>query len=1039
MQLLYVQTDMQQVVMEKGKLINVYKASAGSGKTHTLTHEYIDLILQDEEAYKHVLAVTFTNKATDEMKQRILEELYKMATNASFANSGMARRVLIKILHDYPAFAVSTIDRFFQGIMRAFARELGRMVTYGVELDAELVRTTAVDNLFADLDKKENSELLGWLIEFSLERIEKGESWRINNDISSLSKSLFSEDFKLKNGNLQFTVQEQMERIRSLKRCIGEILSGFENESVSIGKKALEIMGKHDLSCEDFKGGKNTPFNIFRYISKGERIGEPLKSSFENCHNNLDSWYTKSKAAAVWRFEEAYNDGLNDLIGNLIELYGQRLQEYATALCVQGNLNSLGILGHVYAYILDYCKEKNVMLLSETTELLGEIIDESDAPFIYEKTGTWINNFMLDEFQDTSLMQWRNFVPLLANSVADGNRNLIVGDVKQSIYRFRNSDWSILESGVDERFGEDVHYSSLDVNWRSCENIVEFNNSFFEAASTAIDLEDIYRDFKQKLPEKGNPGGYIGIDFINKKEVEEAGVPYESVMDRLILSNVERLLAKGYKQKDIGILVRWNSEGAAVAQTLLSAGYRVISADSLAISSSAAVTRVVNILKWLADPEDISMSIYSALSGNNGNLDMLSPEDGERLKNIPLYQCCEEIIRCFLSDKQKEDVAFLQSFLDMVLEYSATHGSNLYAFLKWWGENGMNKSISSPEEQDAIQVMTIHKAKGLAFEVVILPYFNCKLDHSGWRAPLIWSTAASGLLGYEGPLPVRYSQALKNTLFSDDYNREKRNVYVDNLNIAYVAFTRPRRELVILAETPVPNKDGSLPMQSVAHLLYGFVTANNSVFSVKDSGVREFDVEDVSVQSEFFTVGEESSPLASQPKNYSWLELGHQFVTPLDPARMKTSLQTGSINDELTLRDNGIIMHDLFAGINSLEDAMKIGDEELGRQIVEILESVKERGWFSDKYKVYKEKSIVTPEGAVYRPDRVLVNGDEAVVVDYKFGEYVPYNRRYHRQVARYMQLLCDMGFAKVEGYLWYVKEAAVEQVVLQQPQQDLN
>lgn len=1052
------------------KFINVYKASAGSGKTYTLTHEYIDLILRDEQAYRHVLAVTFTNKATDEMKRRILKELYRMGQTQDIKGA-MARNVLIKILHDYPAFSISTIDKFFQGVMRAFARELGRMATYSVELDEELVRMTAIDNLFADLDKSENSDLLAWLIDFSLERIENGESWKISSDISKLSKSLFSEDFKIKNSGREVVEQAdrhaQMKKILRLKKQVTAIVADFEKQCREIGKEALSIMKNCDLECCDFKGGARSAFNIFGLLAVGERVGVMLSNSLVESYGNVDAWYTKSKKADAYKFEQAYSLGLNDCIGKLIELYEKPLELYNTAKAVLGNLNSLGILESVYSCILEYCKEKNIILLSETTELLGKIIDGNDTPFIYEKVGTWINNFMLDEFQDTSLMQWRNFIPLLADSVANGEKNLIVGDVKQSIYRFRNSDWEILESGIKEEFGDNVGFSSLDVNWRSARNIVEFNNSFFEAAAreaksvyelscsdddvigkrNAERIEGIYSNFRQKVPPQDGYAGYVNVNFLNKKALDEIGVDYDVIVNAHVIENVKRLLDKGYRQGDIGILVRWNSEGASVARALLAAGYRVISSDSLTVSSSAAVIKAVNMLKWLDDPKNISVTIYSDLLKDSRGVESISNQECEELRKMPLYQMCEQVIRCFLSNSQKEDIAFLQAFLDMAIEYSSRYGSNLSGFLKWWDESGIKKSISSPSEQDAIQVMTVHKAKGLAFEAVIIPYFCETLDHAYSRMPLLWSTAASSVLEYDGPLPVKYAQTLKNTLFSNDYYKEKLAVFIDNLNIAYVAFTRPRRELVVIASAPDYTKGGGYSVKAVSHILYGYMHSvagkengnencnggDNSNGCVNNPNVvhntKRVKVGDIEVETDEFILGETESFQSKDAVENNLFCLGDRFINPLNNSRIKTSLQSGSINDELSLRDNGILMHDIFATIATPEDAMRLEDGECKERILELIKSVEDRGWFSDKYTVFRECSVLQPDGSVLRPDRVLVCGNEAIVIDYKFGEYTPQNKKYHKQVQKYMQLLMDMGYTAVSGYLWYMKESFIEAV----------
>ncbi|MBR4882481.1 MAG: hypothetical protein IKU18_01245, partial [Bacteroidales bacterium] len=563
------------------------------------------------------------------------------------------------------------------------------------------------------------------------------------------------------------------------------------------------------------------------------------------------------------------------------------------------------------------------------------------------------------------------------------------------------------------------------------------------AARTAADISDmeqiaqVYSNFAQRLPENNKLKGRVNINFVNKKVLEEIGASYDETMQSLILDHVARLVAKGYRQNDIGILVRWNHEGAAVAKCLIEAGYNVISADSLAVSTSAAVTKVVNLLKWLDDPDNVATEIYAALSVGDMASDIISPEESQRLKGLSVYLMCEEIIRCYLTDKQKEDIAFLQAFLDMVMDFSVSHGSNLSAFLKWWDESGVKKSISSPDDMDAIQVMTVHKAKGLAFEAVIVPYFSNRLDHSPRRLPLLWSSSASQLLDYPGPLPVKYSQSLQNTHFSNDYFKEKLEVYMDNLNVAYVAFTRPKRELVVIAEEPVEDKNGVLPLQSVSDLLFDYMEGMPSIcgeeFEESETVIEvqgaEADKCEVVVRE--YVLGEEEPFVGATKRNLQLFGLQSQFAGQLNMDRIRTAMQTGSINDELTLRDNGIIMHDLFAKITTAQDIEKLPEGEVKEQIRQVIASVAQRGWFSEEYEVFRECSVILPDGTVLRPDRVLVKGSKAIVIDYKFGEYVPDNRQYHRQVRRYMNLLHDMGFETVSGYLWYVKEAAVEQVVL--------
>ncbi len=1047
------------------KLINVYKASAGSGKTYTLTKEYIELILRDKEAYKHILAVTFTNKATDEMKQRIIEELYNLAKSGS-DESERAREVLISILHDYSAFSVSTIDKFFQGVMRSFARELGHISSYNIELDTNVVREQAVDMLFADLDSNENSELLDWLIKYSLENIDEGNAWRVKQPIGELAKSLFMEDFKLKRDR-NLSAHQQREQVNGLKARIAGIIGGFEQRCKEISGKALELISGAGLACENFAGAGNSPFRIFEKLAKGDALGAPLKSTFLDKYNNLEKWYTKSCKNTL-PFESLYAGGLNDCIGELIEHFRQNQPLYLTALSVKSNLNTLGILGCVYANIITYCRENNVMLLSETTELLGEIIDESDTPFIYEKVGCWINNFMLDEFQDTSAMQWRNFLPLLKNSISMGEKNLIVGDVKQSIYRWRNSDWTILNSNVDATFGETVGHKALSTNWRSMENIINFNNAFFElAAETVSDvyrlkfanasnesaiehnaalITDIYSNFEQEIPEgkqsaKENLKGYVEADFIDDSQLGDNDLTYEDVMGKLLVDTMQRLVSQGYDQKDIGVLVRRNWQAANVAKILLDAGYRVVSADSLTISSSPVVEKIVNIMREIDSPYANALKAYSIIKGTYA-LGSLDEEKREGFVKMPLYQMCEEIVRVCLTEKQKQDVVFIQAFLDIVLDFTTRNGSTLGAFLRWWDETGIGKTISFPDGQDAVQVMTVHKSKGLAFDVVILPYFEESLTSSSKHSTLLWSNSASGELGYDGPLPVKSVQALNNTLFEKDYQTEILNESIDALNLAYVAFTRPRNELVLIArKAKYSQTKKAYSKSSISDILFdccsalggnqlsGFVKADREiVFS-----------DDAKVQVDGFTIGKpmdaqdnarlKKKNVTGKIKTYM---LEPQLQGELDMGRIKTAMQSGSIaEDGLSLRDNGIIMHDVFASINSVEDARQIEDAQIREQVLEMLSFVEERGWFSDKYTVFKECSIIEPSGMISRPDRVLVANGEAIVIDYKFGDYKANNKKYHKQLKNYMQLLMDMGFTAVSGYLWYTKDSVIETVAL--------
>lgn len=1014
-------------------MLDIYKASAGAGKTHKLTGEYIKLLFSQPNAYRHILAVTFTNKATDEMKQRILQELYLLQKPGSASDylggimeytgkdealvRGEAREILISILHDYTSFRVSTIDKFFQMVMRAFARELGRMATYNVELDRDSVLAKAVDRMFSDLDDPKNRKLLEWLIEYSLDAVDKGSSWNVKGEILKLGNQLFSEAYKLaveKCGEAGegISVDVVAGYKKNLKRGVGE----FEAAAVALGKAGMECISRHSLELGDFKGGSRTPFNYLRTLAncrRGDAVPYP-GMTFVALHGNIEMWYTGKRCPAAI---EAVHVELDGIVGKIIDLFEDGYREYATSLAILQNVNVMGILNDIRARVVDYCREKNIILLSESTELLGRIIDRDDTPFIYEKIGARLDNFMLDEFQDTSSMQWRNFYPLLQNSLAQGGRNLIVGDVKQSIYRWRGSDWKILNEDIYGQFRKDeLKDHNLGCNYRSGANIVEFNNSFFEWCARAAGqlygeggdvIGKIYEGFRQEVSRKGEKTpGCVQVDFLSNEEVAFM----DNALDALP-GKVEQLLQGGWRLKDIAVLVRTGKQGNAVARKLIDAGYEIISSDSLYVSSCDAVQKVVNILRQMDNPESGSLRVLRQFC---------SIPDAVEMEKYSLYQLCENIIRETLEPGERAEVAYLQAFLDLVLEFAADEGTNISRFIKWWDESGVRCTISAPDDMDAIRIMTIHKSKGLGFNVVIIPFLKENLDHQATMAPDLWCV-------HEGyPVPVRYSKGLVETSFADEYLNERLCAYIDSLNMVYVAFTRPKRELHVFAPVPKTLKGGKYAEPSaVSDILFAYWQQHAAEKGWED-GIRTGECGTIP------TGGEETGKCS----------LGRAFAEKVDAARTGTVARGGSIGDGESIREHGIAMHYVFSLIDypqsvdaaveraCLEGVASCSAGQLKGMVVEKIESVAEYGWFSDAYKVFNECSIITPQGEEKRPDRVLVDGDRAIVIDYKFGEHTSgdasLHNRYKKQVGRYMELLTCMGFRKVEGYLWYVSSDEV-------------
>ena len=811
-------------------MIEVLKASAGAGKTHRLTGEYMELLFSKPFAYKHILAVTFTNKATDEMKQRILEQLHLLSrpgVKSDYLERIMeftgkdevwvrakAKEILVSILHDYTSFRVSTIDKFFQLVMRSFARELGKMATYSVEMDKDSVLMRAVDKMFVQLDEPQNQKLLEWLIDYSLEAVDKGSSWNVKGEILKLGNQIFSEEFKLAKEKGEKNFEDvTIDEVAALKNSLKAVADGFADELVGLAKEGIKCMADNNLSAEGFKGGSRSPFKYFEKVEKmtrGKGAVEPPAATFMALFDDKGKWFTGKKCPA--EIEAVYPE-LNEIIGKIIALFEKGYRSYVTAQVLLSNVNVLGILNDIYAKVLEYCREKNIILLSESTELLGKIIDGSDTPFVYEKIGAKLDHFMLDEFQDTSSLQWRNFYPLLKNSLAEGHRNLVVGDVKQSIYRWRGSDWKILKEDIYSQFRKDeLKGENLKFNYRSTVNIIEFNNKFFDYCAKQAqglvekggkDVVEVYSELEQKVPESRlEKKGYVEVDFIDG-EVED----FQEAALGMLPVKVAALVEGGYAQKDIAVLVRTGKEGNLVAEKLLESGYDVISSDSLYVVSSLAVQKVVNVLREIDNPQSDALRIMRMFQ---------SIPSMEQISHYSLYQLSEAIVRESLSEEEKGDVAYLQAFLDLVLEFTNSKGTNIGQFLKWWDESGVKCTISAPEDMDAIRVMTIHKSKGLGFNVVIVPFLNENLDHKQLQYPTLWST-------YEGmPVPVKYGKGLLESSFEGEYKKERLAACIDALNTVYVAFTRAKEEMVIFAPEAKLNKSGEISLASVSDMLYKY-------------------------------------------------------------------------------------------------------------------------------------------------------------------------------------------------------------------------
>ena len=995
-------------------MLKILKASAGSGKTYALALEYIRLVVSSDkaDAYRHVLAVTFTNKATEEMKSRILkelavlakdpetspyyEELLKVADKDTLQRRASAQ--LSGILHDYSSFAVSTIDRFFQQTLRAFSREIGQYASYQVQLDRKALVDESVDRVLDSLTEEDRT-LLDWLTRGVKEDLESGRGLSLESRLQEVGESLQT----LPEGQISFP----RERLESLHKHCKQLQEAFPRRAEDVAKKVLQVLKDHGISPEESNRGFLKA--LYNYLDPEPRSQvKDLTPAFRNNASDSAKWFAKSKDALRLELEGSLEGPLDAFCA----LFDQPYKEYRTARIIQGQLYSLGVADELRQAFVQIQKEKNVLSLEDSNTILHGIIDGTETPFIYEKLGVRFEDFLLDEFQDTSRIQWENFSPLLHNADASGFPSLVVGDVKQSIYRWRGSDWDLLGSRLQKEFGlPDKGVKALDQNFRTCRTIVDFNNRFFGFAAEQLDkalggpvVSPLYADVAQKACFKDSHPGWVEVRF-TEEQMEE------------ILSTLRDLQEQGAQWGDVAILVRDNRSGADIAARLIQEDIPVVSDDSLFVKTSVTVRRLVSQMSLCDKPDNPEKpSVAGFLAGS---LEVQIPEHFHSLTDL-----AEGLLRDLREadpSRFQAEVPYIQSFMDYLQDWVATGGNNLGAFLRAWED--ADPKIASPRTESSVRIMTVHKAKGLEFPFVIFPF----AEKVGlYKNTQKW--CASG----EDVFYVDLGSGSARTLFEKDYLEESRLQAVDNINVFYVAMTRPKYGLKVIAAPPSQSflkalSGGEVSSWSnLANLLYAFVGGSD------------------------FQAGEPYpfDTLEREADDSKLLETGYPSYPAGTGSRLKFSPEAadyfgedGSFGPEASRRIRGNVLHRILSDVLVPEDipaaveaAVRRGElpsalrEETLTLLQERLDSVSGRGWFAPDAQVRSEAAILSPDGGEYRPDRVILFPNGSVdIVDYKFGSPEP---GYRRQVERYKALYRQMGYAPVRGYLWYFQEKAGGEIV---------
>ncbi len=1051
------------------KALTVYKASAGSGKTFRLTVEYIKLLVENPQAYRQILAVTFTNKATEEMKMRILSQLYgiwrhlddshsyteKIAAELGATEEFVAERAgeaLHLLLHNYSYFRVETIDSFFQSVLRNLARELDLTANLRISLNDTQVEELAVDQLIENLTTTD--EMLQWLLRYIMDSISDDRSWNVISQIKQFGRTIFRDYYKEESSRLHEVMSEK-HFFDNYTKMLREQRDRAKEKMDALAHDFFDTMESEGIDVDDLSYGKSGVASIFFKILSGQYDESIISKRVADAVGQPEKWCKKTHE----RREQIYHlaeTSLGDILRRTIDEQPRQWRRYQSAVLTLRHLSQLRLLGSIETKVRELNETANRFLLSDTQQLLHDLIEGSDSPFIFEKIGTQLEHIMIDEFQDTSTVQWQNFKVLLEETMShEDTSNLIVGDVKQSIYRWRSGDWRLL-ANIDQQFqhaGERLEITSLDTNYRSDSRVIYFNNAFFVEAARqeGIDAYGSKDDIGQHVPQGKTDNGVVQVMLLPSKDYQEETL-------RLVLQRVDELLAEGVPATDIAVLVRSNSSIPLIANYFMEMRPEipVVSDEAFRLDASPAVITIIQALQYLAHPEDIIAEAFLkkmyTRTQHNGLTDGWSsaslPETFTKdLLQMPLYDLTEQLYGIFHLDRLEGQSAYLCAFYDQITTYAADHSTDVNAFLREWEESICEKTIQSPEV-NGIRLISIHKSKGLEFPVVIVPFCDWRMEHND----ILWCRPQEEPFSALPIAPIDFSEkGMKGTIYEKDYQEEHGQNMVDNLNLLYVAFTRAVNRLYVYGKRNAKTSRSALIEQVLPEItgqLSGATYEGEAdkeqplVFSYGEATIATIDTipTKAPIKNPFLT---KSEPLSVGIEVFSPKVSFKQSNKSIDFSRTDDDDEQQSKTNYIQL---GSVLHQVFSTIRTAKDVDKalrqlelegiIYDRHITRERIEDL--IRKRladsrvaDWFSDRWTLFNECTILSvnpSDNKVYerRPDRVLTDGNETVVIDYKFGKE---RDDYHDQVREYMTLLRQMGHTKVKGFLWFVYSNRIVEV----------
>lgn len=1031
---------------------HIYNASAGSGKTFTLVKEYLKLLVKSpyNNAYKYILALTFTNKAVGEMKTRVIETLKEFASeeileqpNSMFQAiceelkiepkklQQKSDALLSSIVHNYAAFDISTLDKFTQKLIRTFAYDLRLPLNFEVELDTDTLLSKAVDNLISRAG--ENKALTKTLVDFAIEKADDDKSWDIAYDFKNISKLLTNENHV---AYIEKLKDKQLQDFKTLKQLLRDNIKTSETKIKSQALEVIEAIHNNGLEFGDFS--RSYLPNFFSKIASGN-LNASFTPKWQIDLVEGGTLYPKKVSDET----AAIIDGMQQAIAKNFSTIKNDIGHLKFLKNFYKNITPLSVLNEISKEVNIIKEEQNQLLISEFNTIISEHIKEQPAPFIYERIGEKFKHYFIDEFQDTSVMQWENLIPLMDNALSgEHSSSLIVGDAKQAIYRWRGGkaeQFIDLYNQSTQPFQVEAQTIQLEYNYRSFEHIVSFNNSFFKHLSTFAFSNTAYQELYKLSAQHPfiEKKGYVDISFLDIDTTEDKDELYAQKTYDTILS----CLDLGYQKSDICVLVRKKKEGIAIANYLTEANVDIISSETLLIDNAPEVKFIINVLKLILDDKEYQAKVNALSFLTQKHIKIkdqhqffkqfihLSVTEFFNLLStygyyfnpneciqLPIYEAIELIISSFKLTQTSN--SYLQFFLDIVLDFSQKHNASLATFLIHYEEKKENLSIVSPEGKDAVQIMTIHKSKGLEFPIVIFPYAD--LDIYKQEKPHIWFPIDDAQFNGFDVSYLSYNSDLEliNEQGHDLYHQRRGELELDNINLLYVALTRPVEQLYIISNYNTDSKGN----ERLNHYSGLFISYLKSQGLWKDNQLH-------------YTIGQVEKASSKQEEKRT-IEQDSFISFPKKQHNINIIANSGYIWDtaQEDAIEKGNLIHLLLSKIKSEDDInyafetfldngllSKEQHKMLYEDVHQLVKHPELAIYFNPNLKVYNERDIIADNGEIIRPDRlVFLTEQNVVLIDYKTGTH---HQKYIQQLDQYQNIIEKMNLTVVKKILIYIND----------------